>query len=254
MRHTFGLLWDSLKGAASRFLEHKDLLLILIAIYAFCTAKAQEPGFEMMMNYARHLAASDTAFNIDEWSARAQNMYWDGSNNFVSLLKYLLFLLSIGLIYRFPKPMDLRSTFDVLLDIAKSKILSLAALCIMIWIATFVGFMALIIPGVFIALTTVVAAPVLMLEDKDSIDSLKRSHALMSGHKLGFLLFYITMWAALGVIYSIFFVPVVWFLFAKLSFLANFVITFASVTLFVITHMMIFEFYKKIARTIYAVK
>ncbi|MFN8832656.1 MAG: hypothetical protein ACK5WS_02505, partial [Alphaproteobacteria bacterium] len=194
MLNTFSLLWGSLKSASSKFLEHKDLLLILIAVYSFCTAKAQEPAFEMMMEYVRHLSATDSAFNIDEWTARAQNMYWDGSNNFVSLVKYLLFLLSIGLIYRFPKPMDLRSTFDVLLDIAKSKILSLAALCIMIWIATFVGFMALIIPGVYIALITAVAAPVLMLEDKDSIDSLKRSNGLMSGHKTGFLLFYAAMW------------------------------------------------------------
>ncbi|MFN8912304.1 MAG: hypothetical protein ACK5V4_05995, partial [Alphaproteobacteria bacterium] len=107
---------------------------------------------------------------------------------------------------------------------------------------------------VYIALITAVAAPVLMLEDKDSIDSLKRSNGLMSGHKTGFLLFYAAMWLCIGIIYSIFFVPVVWFLFAKFSFLANFVITFASVTLFVITHMMIFEFYKKIARQIYVVK
>jgi hypothetical protein len=109
------------------------------------------------------------------------------------LLTLLVLLLSIGASYRIllgrhlHHPADLGTSFGFALTRARSLLwlIILTALCVL------VGFVCLIIPGIYLAVTFAIVVPVLMAEDARGFKALARSQGLIAGcwwHVLGCLI------------------------------------------------------------------
>mgnify|MGYP005819814271 CR=1 FL=1 len=89
---------------------------------------------------------------------------------------------------------------------AIGKLLPLIGLGILMTLGIGLGMILLIIPGVILALMWVVAAPVMMAEDKGIIDSLKRSAELTKGSKRWILLLFV-VYIILAMILGLFMLP-----------------------------------------------
>ncbi len=79
------------------------------------------------------------------------------------------------------------------------KFLPLLGLGILFGLGIFLGMLLLIVPGVILYLMWIVAAPVMMAEDKGIIDSFKRSAELTSGSK-GMIFLLIIIFIVLAII------------------------------------------------------
>ncbi len=91
-----------------------------------------------------------------------------------------------------------------LLSSITPKLWSLLLLSIVVGILIFVGFIFLIIPGIFLALMWAVAVPAMVAEDRGVFDSMSRSAELTKGNRwrmLGLLiLIYVLMLVIFGVV------------------------------------------------------
>lgn len=86
------------------------------------------------------------------------------------------------------------------------KIVPLIGLAILMILGIMLGMMLLVIPGLILALMWIVAAPVMMAEDKGIIDSLKRSAELTKGSKRWIVLLFI-VYIIITMILGMFMIP-----------------------------------------------
>jgi len=89
------------------------------------------------------------------------------------------------------------------LSIAFKYFFPLLGLGILVALGTMAGFIALIIPGIFIALGWSIAAPILIIEGKGITDSIGRSWNLTKGYKRWILLLFIIIMIISAIITAI---------------------------------------------------
>ena len=77
----------------------------------------------------------------------------------------------------------------------KSKLFSIIGAAILVSIALGIGFLACIIPGIYLALVLVVVIPVIVVEDKGIFDAFSRSNELTKGNRIQILVIYIIYFA-----------------------------------------------------------
>ncbi len=92
--------------------------------------------------------------------------------------------------------------FGASVRFAVSKLLSIWALSIVVGIILFLGFIALIVPGIILAIMFSLALPVLLIENKGVLDSMGRSRELVS-HRWGKTLGTILVLAIIIIIASV---------------------------------------------------
>ena len=86
-----------------------------------------------------------------------------------------------------------KAPFNECMSVALRYFLPLLGLGILVGLGMILGFMLLIIPGIFIALGWSIAAPVLIVEGKGITDSISRSWELTKGYKRWILLLVIIL-------------------------------------------------------------
>lgn len=86
-----------------------------------------------------------------------------------------------------------KAPFSECMSVALRYFLPLLGLGILVGLGMILGFMLLIIPGIFIALGWSIAAPVLIVEGKGITDSISRSWELTKGYKRWILLLVIIL-------------------------------------------------------------
>lgn len=89
---------------------------------------------------------------------------------------------------------------------AIGKILPLIGLGILMTLGIMVGLVLLVIPGLILALMWIVAAPVMMAEDKGIVDSLKRSAELTKGSKRWIVLLFV-VYIVIATVLGLFMMP-----------------------------------------------
>lgn len=77
-----------------------------------------------------------------------------------------------------------RTDLQAMIRFTVSRLLSIWGLSILVGIIVFLGFIALVIPGIILAIMFGLSFPVLLIEKKGIIDSLSRSRALVSNRWL----------------------------------------------------------------------
>jgi hypothetical protein len=89
------------------------------------------------------------------------------------------------------------TTFSSAFEVGARMALPLLGLAIVAGLGMMVGLILLIVPGIFLAVLWLVAAPVLVTEKRDIMESLKRSADLTRGHRwaiFGLLVIYAVIW------------------------------------------------------------
>lgn len=127
----------------------------------------------------------------------------------VSFLGVLAELLATGAVFKLlldsylGRPVDMRESFDY----ARSRVFSLLWLGILTSVLVLIGFVLIIIPGVWFVVASCVAVPVLMLEGVKGWEAIRRSMHLVRGFWWGTfgrlltaLLLYIAVTVVLGLI------------------------------------------------------
>jgi hypothetical protein len=95
------------------------------------------------------------------------------------------------------------TTFDSAFDVALRMALPLFGLAILVGLGMIVGFILLVVPAIFLAVIWSVAAPVLVAERRDVMESLKRSTDLTKGHRwsvFALLLIYVVLWWLIAIV------------------------------------------------------
>lgn len=100
------------------------------------------------------------------------------------LISALAVLICVGATYRIllgrhlHHPADLTTSFSFALE----RLLPLLWVTILTAVVVLIGFICLIIPGIFLAVSLAIAVPVLMAEDRRGLAALRRARELVAGH------------------------------------------------------------------------
>jgi hypothetical protein len=122
-----------------------------------------------------------------------------------ALITQLVLMISVGAVYRLlfddyaGRPTNLVTSFSFALD----RVLSLFWISLLVGVATLLGVVVLVIPGIYLFVTLFVAVPVLMAEGRRGLGALSRSGQLVSGRwwaTLGRVLLMIVLFAAIELI------------------------------------------------------
>ncbi len=107
-----------------------------------------------------------------------------GVSLLADLLAALALLVSLGAMYRIllgrhlHHPADLVTSFSFALE----RVLPLLWVSILTGVIVAIGFILVIIPGIYLLISFVIAVPVLMAEDQRGLNALRRSRELVSQH------------------------------------------------------------------------
>lgn len=108
----------------------------------------------------------------------------------VAIVTLLVSLLLAGFVYHASSPMKASYTFKDFYCFSIKKILPLMGVLILVSAAIILGLIALILPGIYIALALALSGASLLISDKDVVGALKNSFKIMEGRKIAYFICY----------------------------------------------------------------
>ncbi len=150
------------------------------AIWPVClllSAVGAPPSIYLMMNGGS--AASDTDAALQMLSAMADPVYW-----LIYLVSIAAMMWAIGALYlkQYAVGTDEELSTGSALQASVGRIVPLLLMVILFSIALIIGFVLLIVPGIILLVSLMLATGLIMFESKGPVDSLIGSHKLVWGN------------------------------------------------------------------------